>query len=408
MRSVNTKQRDRVLFGVLAVILLSITAAGFALFWRSAGSRGRLLLEYQASRTAAGLVERYMREGSIEPGGLPAEVLGFGVYTPEGSALAREGSAPAMVDPAALGDGRGESFLLHNSTLRLLRTLGGGPGPGGMGRGARRPESSMRQFFLLDYDASAYLADSRNRILLWSGAALAIAFLLFLLFIFYRRVRRYQLQEEHQRQLVQLGQAARTLVHEIRNPLGALRLQSAVLKKKLPAEYAASLSVVDEEVGRIAHLVQRIREFLQSPHGEPERIDCTKVVSGLGTRFPFPVQTRTPGESVIVHFDPMRLRSVLSNIIENAWESMETKEAVAVTLEADRTHARITIADRGSGIPDGDKAQIFDPFFTTKENGSGVGLAISRQFVEGAGGKIRVSDRPGGGTLFVVSIPRER
>jgi len=79
--------------------------------------------------------------------------------------------------------------------------------------------------------------------------------------------------------------------------------------------------------------------------------------------------------------------------------------AVTLTTSAAADHVRITVADRGPGIASADLGQIFDPFFTTKRGGTGLGLPIARNIVEGLGGTIAVSSAPGAGTTIVIALP---
>jgi signal transduction histidine kinase len=66
---------------------------------------------------------------------------------------------------------------------------------------------------------------------------------------------------------------------------------------------------------------------------------------------------------------------------------------------------RFSVCDRGPGIQEESGSRIFEPFFTTKSQGSGVGLAISRRFVEAAGGRLTFHPREGGGTCFYITLP---
>jgi signal transduction histidine kinase len=68
---------------------------------------------------------------------------------------------------------------------------------------------------------------------------------------------------------------------------------------------------------------------------------------------------------------------------------------------------RITVADNGPGIAAGDLARVFDPYFTTKRGGTGLGLPIAKNIVEGLGGTLGVSSPPGKGTDFIIELPFE-
>jgi signal transduction histidine kinase len=69
---------------------------------------------------------------------------------------------------------------------------------------------------------------------------------------------------------------------------------------------------------------------------------------------------------------------------------------------------RISILDRGPGIPDDIRHRVFEPFFTTKHGGTGLGLAIVKRLVDLQGGSVSLDDREGGGTAAVVTLPLHR
>jgi signal transduction histidine kinase len=72
--------------------------------------------------------------------------------------------------------------------------------------------------------------------------------------------------------------------------------------------------------------------------------------------------------------------------------------------DGDRVH--LVVAERGTGIAPADLAHIFDPYFTTKRGGTGLGLPITKNIVEGLGGTISVSSAPGQGTEIQLDLPR--
>src|SRR5207237_5269263 len=104
--------------------------------------------------------------------------------------------------------------------------------------------------------------------------------------------------------------------------------------------------------------------------------------------------------------DPERLRLPLVNMLINARHAVNG-HAGSVTLRtrSNGDRVRIVVADRGEGIAAGDLAQIFDPFFTTKRGGTGLGLPIAKNIVEGLGGTIAVTSTPGYGTEISVDLP---
>jgi signal transduction histidine kinase len=110
-----------------------------------------------------------------------------------------------------------------------------------------------------------------------------------------------------------------------------------------------------------------------------------------------------------VRIDKTHLNQVLDNLIQNALESMAGCDVVPVEIELRLVHpgkVHILVSDRGPGIPYSLKERVYDLFFTTKTTGSGLGLSISRRYVELAGGRLYHEHREGGGTTFIIELPR--
>jgi two-component system sensor histidine kinase HydH len=125
--------------------------------------------------------------------------------------------------------------------------------------------------------------------------------------LLYRKNLAYRRNEEKNRELVRLGEAARTLAHEIKNPLGVIRIQTGTLQKVLPAEYHKNLKVITEEVDRLRLLVDRVGEVLENPAGDPIPVAVAEVVGELVQRFSFPIVYSSPSkERVWVKIDRHR------------------------------------------------------------------------------------------------------
>jgi two-component system sensor histidine kinase HydH len=214
-----------------------------------------------------------------------------------------------------------------------------------------------------------------------------------------------------------LGTAASTLAHEIKNPLHSIKLQTGILNKMLGTEGAGleEISRIDEEVNRLSALTYRVNDYLRDAKGSPEAIDLARIIEETsmrlcgrsileGTADGHSVSFR-PKVSANVFMDSGRARSVFENIITNAMESGGPVEECGAALERDGDRITALVFDRGRGIAEADLKRVFDPFFTTKSSGTGIGLAVSRRFLEAAGGSISVENRPGGGALVKVVLP---
>lgn len=227
----------------------------------------------------------------------------------------------------------------------------------------------------------------------------------------YRNNREYRSRLVRQERLVNLGEAARTLAHEIKNPLSAITIQMALLRKQLPKQNVGDLAVIDQEVQRLIQLTNKVSEFLRNPLGTPEEIELISFIESLLPTFSTEVRLIAKNvRPAIVWFDMDRARSVFENLLKNAVESCSDRDPqveVEITLDKKRIY-HIFIRDRGDGIPEEISDKIFDPFFTTKIHGSGIGLAICRQFVRARGGNIKLYPREGGGTIVEVVLPQDR
>lgn len=221
----------------------------------------------------------------------------------------------------------------------------------------------------------------------------------------------YRLQLEEQRQLVHLGEAARTLTHEIKNPLSAINLRLSILKKTSADSASEDIQIIQEELDRLNQLSSRIREFLKKPEGEPVPLNLEEYLSDLIKRMPANTDytnSLPEDQQPIIVMDTERLRSVLENIILNAHEAAPG-QSVDVLLRKNRKEYEVEILDRGEGISEEGLQRIFEPFYTTKTTGSGIGLAIARQFVTAVGGRIEYRRLEGGESeprsSFTIFLP---
>lgn len=388
---------------VVGIVLL--VAAGASLTVRKT-QYDRLITEYEASRLATQLFEQLAEDATITR--LPEQVRGFSVFGADGSVIAAFGRPITLaqiderLDPTAFG----EHVYRAGNQLTFVRSVGAGRLAGG-GRGTAQ-QGGGRVVVALVYDLSI----ERTRERLENGLLIAIGvFVVASMIALGLLVRRYQyseLQRERNYKLAQLGQAARTLAHEIRNPLTAVQMQTTLIRRSNPYEDHSRLDVIDEELDRIRDLTENVRSFLKGGPGNAQPVAIVDAVGEAVAAFGVAVRIDSHvDDELTVPFDPGRFRSLIENLVRNAVES-GPDEPVSVTVSATASQVIIEVADRGSGLTSSLTEQLFDPFFTTKDTGSGLGLAMSKHFVEAAGGSIELSDRVGGGTLAVVRIPMEQ
>ena len=307
------RPREGLLFYVFLLVFFLSLAALSVFLLSGERKRGALLVEYESEKLATALLDNLRENRSLDLPELRGRVLGFGVYTAGGEALQRFGTAPELLE-----DPQSPGVRPQRSSLVLVRFLGlppgmmgrmwGGPhrrgeGPGqGPGRGSPQmmgplaplPAGAPRVLFL-ELAAGRYLARQRVFRLAQAVVPLALAALGALVAAQYRRNSEYRRRLSAQTELARLGEISRTLSHEIKNPLSAIRLQTGLLKKTLPEERHGDLRIIEEEIQRLALLTERVGDFLRDPRGAPQELDLDLFLRELALRYDGRLRYRLEG-----------------------------------------------------------------------------------------------------------------
>jgi signal transduction histidine kinase len=216
-----------------------------------------------------------------------------------------------------------------------------------------------------------------------------------------------------------LGRMAAQVAHELRNPLGGLKLFADYLEQRLnDASDTEGVQVarrISLEVDHMAELVREITQF-----GRPATLRRAPTsLNGLVESCLDLAQARrrTKDVQVTLDLDPAlppamldarEVRKVFLNLIGNALEAMESGGTLTLrTRAAERGFLETMVEDTGCGMSDETRARIFDLFYTTKETGTGLGMAIARAVVEQHGGRLEIRSQLGRGTHVSVLLPVE-
>ena len=224
------------------------------------------------------------------------------------------------------------------------------------------------------------------------------------------------------------GEVARRLAHEIKNPLTPIQLSAERLQmklaSKLDADSAAMLEratrTIIEQVGAMKNMVNDFRDYARLPPPVAKPIDLNALVAEvLDLYADGPVTVSAELDPILppVLADADQIRQILHNLIKNAGEAMQDKVSlretapVTVTTRLAGRMAKLTVADRGTGVPAAILNRAFEPYVTTKAKGTGLGLAIVQKIVADHGGTITRANRPaeaGGGAEVIVQLPLHR
>jgi signal transduction histidine kinase len=227
-----------------------------------------------------------------------------------------------------------------------------------------------------------------------------------------------------QESLAAVGQATAQVAHEIRNPLGSIRLGVSMLRDSVSDEEGLkTIDLVERGIKHLSKLVVDVAQFSRRKALEQSNVELhhllkhsLELAADKIRDKETPIAERFADGELVGHWDPDQLTQVFVNLIANAVDASGKRSPVTITTERvsrpeqgenqpARDLARVTIADQGGGMERATLERIFEPFFSTKKRGTGLGLAIVKQIVEQHEGTITVASEVGKGTTFRIDLP---
>jgi two-component system sensor histidine kinase ChvG len=209
--------------------------------------------------------------------------------------------------------------------------------------------------------------------------------------------------------------------HQLKNPLASIRVAAEMLASAdSEGERKRLLGIVEQEAARMDGLLAGVREIvrLDAPETPEERVrvDLGALAEQLAEAFRLRgassvrVRLESPGDELVVTGAPDRFAVLIENLIDNAVSFAAPGSGVEVALARVATRVRVTVSDRGPGIPAEHLERVFDRFFAWRPDGgdgrhSGLGLAIVRAIAEAHGGRASAANREGGGAIVTVELP---
>jgi signal transduction histidine kinase len=229
---------------------------------------------------------------------------------------------------------------------------------------------------------------------------------------------RRRVEDRHVRHLEDLSAS---IAHEIRNPITAAKsLVQQMGEDPVSESNLEFASVALDELDRVERSISHLLRFARDEDLRCEPMRMSDVVASAIETFRdrlkrsgvvIECQMDTPGQ---MRGDADKLRRVVINLIGNALDAMGDAGTTApkiVVMSGDNlagTEVWLRVSDNGPGIPEATRAKIFDPFYTTKQQGTGLGLALSKKIVEAHGGSMELMATSRSGSEFVLSFPKEQ
>ncbi|MGA0558207.1 PAS domain S-box protein [Larkinella sp. VNQ87] len=214
------------------------------------------------------------------------------------------------------------------------------------------------------------------------------------------------------------GQIARSIAHEVRNPLTNLHLALEQLKEDLPPEdpgLVLYIDIIRRNAERIGQLITEMlnsskpRELELKPYGLNEAVrETLYLVNDRLQLKGMKLITEFTEEDSTVPLDKEQFKTALLNILINAVEAMKENTGrlnVRTVPFGDRA-LMVCVEDNGAGISEENRKRLFDPFFTGKQGGMGLGLTTTQNIINSHRGSIEVESQEGVGTTFRLIFPR--
>ncbi|OGW59147.1 MAG: hypothetical protein A2Y48_02780 [Nitrospirae bacterium RIFCSPLOW2_12_42_9] len=214
-------------------------------------------------------------------------------------------------------------------------------------------------------------------------------------------------------------EVAKSLAHEIKNPLTPIQLCTERLRKKYYERgenydkiFDDCTSTIIKEVNALKMLVNEFSNFARMPAAKPSPDNINSIIKDVVLLYSSAHKDININEDLSdpipqINVDRDQIKRAFINLFENAVEAMNGNGHVWIKTEYDDTvrMIRVEVADDGIGVSAEDKEKLFIPYFSRKKTGTGLGLAIVNRVVSDHNGKITISDNSPRGTKFTIELP---
>jgi signal transduction histidine kinase len=227
-------------------------------------------------------------------------------------------------------------------------------------------------------------------------------------------IERFHREASQRERLSSLGRLSTVVAHEIRNPLMIIKTSLRTLRREDAGHEQAKAAAkdIDEEITRLNRIVTEVLDFARPIKFELAQADLNALAKDAvraagavegAARIRLDLDPAIPP----ITTDAERLRQALVNILGNAVQAVAGRQADIRlrTVRIDGRRLAIVVTDNGGGIAPEDLPRLFDPYFTTRRAGTGIGLAISRNIIDGLGGRITVASARDRGTEVRIELP---
>jgi nitrogen fixation/metabolism regulation signal transduction histidine kinase len=216
------------------------------------------------------------------------------------------------------------------------------------------------------------------------------------------------LTSELRRQEVQTWKKViRVISHELNNslaPVASLAHSGAELVRRGRHERLDEIfATIEERARHLEGFIRGYARFAKLPQPLLQTVDWDGFLAGLQRQIAFALET--PDRGLTGRIDPAQIEQALLNLLKNAHEAGGETAEVGVRVSKLPQWLRIEVLDRGGGMNESVLQNALVPFYSTKRNGTGLGLALTREIIEAHGGRLSLHNREGGGLCVAIQLP---
>jgi signal transduction histidine kinase len=214
-----------------------------------------------------------------------------------------------------------------------------------------------------------------------------------------------------------IGQLASGIAHEIRNPLNFLSLSIGHIKERITEEKIANKEDLMELLDDLTQEIHKVNELIHNFLflGKPvtlnrERLSPRSLIDEVlqilkdKVRPGIDLTVVCDGESSL-YCDREYMRICLTNLLLNSVQAIEGRGQITIECRRDGVFTELSVKDNGTGVGKEEMDKIYEPYYSTKKFGMGLGLAITKRFVEAHEGTISIESKPGQGTTMTIKVP---
>jgi signal transduction histidine kinase len=226
---------------------------------------------------------------------------------------------------------------------------------------------------------------------------------------------RHERELLHAERLAAVGRLAAGVVHEMRNPLSALKMNLSALARRedLSEIEREQLAIARAQGDRLERMLDELLDYSRPLELQRQTLDLHELLKQCAEQVK--VEASAAGVDLLVDANDASIEGdyeillrALVNLTSNAVEASEAGGPVRLSTESEGDLLVLKVTDQGRGMSERQLQRLFDPFYTTREEGTGLGMSNARKCVEAHGGRLEVSSEEGQGTVARILLPLTR